>query len=63
VEGTLIRLTVERLPGYRNPDPVWLWSSRPAMTAEEVTLAWQAYLRRFDIEIGHRRCRSSAVFS
>jgi DDE superfamily endonuclease len=50
VEGTLIRLAVDRLPGCRDADPVWLWSSRAAATGEEVNRAWQAYLRRFDIE-------------
>ena len=28
VEGTLIRLQVDHLPGCRDADPVWLWSSR-----------------------------------
>ena len=28
VEGTLIRLAVDRLPGDRNPEPLWLWSAR-----------------------------------
>src|SRR4051794_22960751 len=27
VEGTLIRLAVDHLPGQRQPKPVWLWSS------------------------------------
>ncbi len=27
IEGTLIRLQVEHLPGDRDPRPVWLWSS------------------------------------
>ena len=27
VEGTLIRLVVDRLPGDRHPKPVWLWCS------------------------------------
>jgi DDE superfamily endonuclease len=27
IEGTLIRLKVEHLPGDRDPEPVWLWSS------------------------------------
>lgn len=27
IEGTLVRLRVERLPGDRAPRPVWLWSS------------------------------------
>ena len=28
VEGTLIRLHVDHLPGDRTPEPLWLWSSR-----------------------------------
>lgn len=32
VEGTLIRLQVERLPGDRAPKPLWLWTSRPTAT-------------------------------
>jgi hypothetical protein len=50
VEGTLIRLKVDHLPGQRDADPVWLWSSRAGTTEEEVDRAWQAFLRRFDIE-------------
>jgi hypothetical protein len=50
VEGTLIRLAVDHLPGQRSADPVWLWSSRAAVTEDEVNRAWQAFLRRFDIE-------------
>jgi hypothetical protein len=50
VEGTLIHLEVDHLPGQRNADPVWLWSSRAGTTEEEVNRAWQAFLRRFDIE-------------
>ena len=50
VEGTLIRLAVDRLPGDRNPEPLWLWSARAGTSAAEVDRAWQAFLRRFDIE-------------
>ena len=50
VEGTLIRLRVDHLPGQRDADPVWLWSSRAGTTDEEVNRAWRAFLRRFDIE-------------
>jgi len=50
VEGTLIRLTVDHLPGHRDADPVWLWSSRAGTSEEDVNRIWQAYLRRFDIE-------------
>ena len=50
VEGTLIRLQVDRLPGCRDAEPLWLWSSRAAAADEEVNRAWQAFLRRFDVE-------------
>jgi hypothetical protein len=50
IHGTLIRLKVDRLPGDRDPKPVWLWSSRTAMTGGDVNLRWQAFLRRFDLE-------------
>jgi len=50
IEGTLIRLQVDHLPGDRKPKPLWLWSSDPATTAEGLDRAWQAFLRRFDIE-------------
>lgn len=51
VEGTVIRLTVDHLPGDRSPTPVWLWCSNPDVTATaEVDRLWQLYLRRFDLE-------------
>jgi DDE superfamily endonuclease len=50
IEGALIRLQVDRLPGDRSPEPLWLWSSRARTSAAEVNRAWQAFLRRFDIE-------------
>ena len=50
MEGTLIRLTVDHLPGDRDPDPAWLCSSRAAATADEVNRTWQAFLRRSDPE-------------
>jgi hypothetical protein len=50
IHGTLIRLKVEHLPGDRDPKPVWLWSSHPEMSGEEIDLRWQAFLRRFDLE-------------
>ena len=50
IEGTLIRLQVQNLPGDRSPEPLWLWSSRAGTCAAEVNRAWQAFLRRFDIE-------------
>lgn len=50
LEGTLIRLQVERLPSGAIPKPVWLWHSRTGITPGEADLLWQAFLRRFDIE-------------
>jgi hypothetical protein len=50
IEGTLIRLQVDHLPGDRNPKPVWLWTSITAATPADVDRTWQSYLRRFDLE-------------
>jgi hypothetical protein len=50
IDGTLIRLQVDHLPGDRDPKPVWLWSSATGARAEEVDRLWQAFLRRFDLE-------------
>lgn len=50
IEGTLIRLQVEHLPGDRDPKPVWLWCSKIDATATDVDHWWQAFLRRFDLE-------------
>jgi hypothetical protein len=49
IEGTLIRLQVDYLPGQRDADPVWLWSSRAGTAGDEVNRAWQAFLRRFAV--------------
>ena len=50
IEGTLIRLQVDHLPGDRDPKPLWLWSSRAGAVPGEVNRLWQAFLRRFDLE-------------
>jgi hypothetical protein len=50
IDGTLIRLQVDHLPGDRDPKPVWLWSSRIGTAPAEVDRLWQAFLRRFDLE-------------
>ena len=50
IEGTLIRLQVDHLPGDRDPRPVWLWCSRTGAAPGEVDRRWQAFLRRFDLE-------------
>ncbi|MFI8281236.1 NF041680 family putative transposase [Streptomyces sp. NPDC085929] len=50
VEGTVIRLDIDRLPSGATPKPVWLWSSGTDATPTAADRLWQAYLRRFDIE-------------
>jgi hypothetical protein len=50
MEGTLIRLQVDHLPGDRDPKPVWLWFSRTGAAAGDVDRLWQTFLRRFDLE-------------
>jgi hypothetical protein len=35
IEGTLIRLEVDHLPGDATPLPVWLWSSRTGLTGAD----------------------------
>lgn len=50
IEGTVIRLEAQRLPSGAIPKPVWLWHSRIGLDDAEVDLAWQAFLRRFDIQ-------------
>ena len=50
IEGTLIRLQVDYLPGDRDPKPVWLWFSGTAAAPADVDRCWQSFLRRFDLE-------------
>lgn len=50
IEGTLIRLQVEQLPGDRDPKPVWLWCSQVSATTTDLDRWWQSFLRRFDLE-------------
>ena len=50
IEGTLIRLQVDHLPGDRTPKPIWLWCSVTGAPPAAVDRLWQAFLRRFDLE-------------
>jgi DDE superfamily endonuclease len=50
IEGTLIRLQVDYLPGDRDPKPVWLWWSRTGACPGDVDRCWRSFLRRFDLE-------------
>ena len=50
IDGTLIRLQVDHLPGDREPKPVWLWWSPTGALPADVDRCWQAFLRSFDLE-------------
>ena len=50
IEGTLIRLQVDHLPGDHDPKPVWMWWSRTGALPHDVDQCWQSFLRRFDLE-------------
>jgi hypothetical protein len=50
IEGTVIRLVVEKLPSGGVNKPVWLWWSGTAATAGDVDRCWQSFLRRLDLE-------------
>src|SRR5215472_1807997 len=63
IEGTLIRLQVDHLPGDRDPKPVWLWSSATGAAPGEVDRLWQAFLRRFDLETSKPQCCHSRGWS
>lgn len=50
IEGTVVCLQVDHLPGDRNPGPLGRWSSRTGADTAHVGLLWQAFLRRCDLE-------------
>jgi len=50
IESTLVRVYPEHLYGDRAPQPLWLWTPRTGLSADDVDSCWMAYLRRFDIE-------------
>ena len=43
IEGTLIRLQVDRLPGGHDPKPLWLRWSKTDATPADVDRCWQAF--------------------
>ncbi|MFI6309798.1 transposase [Nocardia fusca] len=45
IEGTVIRLDVDRLPSGAIPKPIWLWHSVVDLDATEVEVLWQVFLR------------------
>jgi hypothetical protein len=50
IEGTVIGVKVQRLPGDRKPKPLWLWHSNPDPGQLDLPRLFAAFLRRFDLE-------------
>ncbi|MFE5159582.1 NF041680 family putative transposase [Streptomyces sp. NPDC056697] len=50
IEGTVLRLVVEKLPSGGVNKLVWLWWSGTGATEADVDRCWQSFLRRFDLE-------------
>jgi hypothetical protein len=63
IDGTLIRLQVDHLPGDRDPKPLWLWWSRTGAASADVDRCWQSFLRRFDLETSKPQCCHSRGWS
>jgi hypothetical protein len=59
VAGTVIRIQVQRLPGDRTPEDLWLWHTAPPGTRFDLDLLWKTYLRRFDLEHTFRLLKST----
>ena len=58
LRGTLVHVTVERLPDGRDPHrAMWLWHAGPGpLSLDEL---WRAYLARFDIEHAFKLLKST----
>ena len=63
MEGTIIHVAVDHLPGDRAPKPLWLWFGHPDAATVELTLLWRTYLRRFDIEHTFRFFKQTLGFT
>ncbi|MGW3465619.1 hypothetical protein ACWDE9_41450, partial [Streptomyces olivaceoviridis] len=50
IEGTVVRLVVEKPPSSGVNKPAWLWWPRPDATTADGDRRLQSFLRRFDIE-------------
>lgn len=50
VQGALLRVQVDHLPGDRSPKPLWLWTSASEVAVEDLAGLFFAFCRRFDIE-------------
>ncbi|MFJ5681083.1 transposase, partial [Streptomyces sp. NPDC093097] len=63
VPGTVIRIRVDRLPGNRTPEDVWLWHTAPDSTAFDLDLLWKTYLRRFDVEHAFKTLKTQLAWT
>src|SRR5262249_52336261 len=52
-------IQVQRLPGDRAPEDLWLWHTAPPGTRFDLDLLWKTYLRRFDLEHTFRLLKST----
>lgn len=60
LEGTVIGVQIQQLPGNALPEPMWLWISKPVPEdLDEVDHWWSMYLRRFDLEHTFRLFKQS----
>jgi hypothetical protein len=59
VEGTLIQVRVDRLPGQRAPKPLWLWHSHPDPVDLDLVRIFAAFCRRYDAEHTFRFCKQT----
>lgn len=59
IEGTVIRLQVDHLPGDGHSKPLWLWCSDTGITLTVMNRLWQVFLRRFDLEHTFRFCKQT----
>jgi DDE superfamily endonuclease len=50
IEGSVIAVRVQRLPGQSTPKPLWLWHSNPDAAQLDLPRLFAAFLRRFDLE-------------
>jgi DDE superfamily endonuclease len=50
IDGALILVRAARLPGDRQPKPVWLWHSHPTTAELDLGRVFAAFCRRFDAE-------------
>jgi hypothetical protein len=50
IEGTLLHVRVQHLPGERTPKPLWLWHSDPDASQLDLARLFAVFLRRFDLE-------------